>query len=315
VIGAAVIDEIIPFGGASGGADARPRPVRSLGGIFYSLSALAALAPAPSQVVPALRVGADAAALIRSAVAALGLDLRFVRATPARQNRVRLRYTSSERRIEVLRGGVPSLSTRELGPFLREIDALYVNFVAGNELRFPALRSLRRSFRGPLYADLHSLLLGRRRSGTRFPRPLPGWRDWVACCDAIQCNLDEAALLCGLPAGGARPRGAEVERLAREILRLGPSLLVVTDGPRPVRAWEARAGRLRLVPPRVRRSADPTGCGDVLGAAFCALRFLEGLSVRRALRRAVGAASRAAARLGTGDLAADLQRWYRERPS
>ena len=346
VVGTAVIDQIFPFRDRSDKrcrAEKGPRPeqgrradpaamsrrgrsgsqpVRSMGGIYYSLHALAALAPHPSFVVPALNVGADAAAFIRSELAGLGFDTRFVRATRARQNRVELRYTSPQRREEILTGGVPPLRDADLAPVLEEIDVLYLNFIAGNELGLPTLRRVRRSFRGPIYADLHSLLLGRARSGLRVRRPLPRWREWVACFDALQCNAEEAAALLASDGRrrswkpGAEPPpldGAARERLAREVLRLRPRLFVLTDGPEPVRAW-VRGGRpWRLPPVRVGPARDPTGCGDVLGAAFCALHFQRRMPERRALERAVEIAGWKVTRSGSDDLASELRAWYHER--
>ncbi|MBA2566142.1 MAG: hypothetical protein H0V09_12100, partial [Gemmatimonadetes bacterium] len=179
VVGTVVLDRILPFEG---------KPVESLGGITHGLHALAALAPHPSFVVPVLKVGGDARAFVRAELAALGVDTRFLVPADQPQNRVELHYTSPDRRRETLTGGVPPLALEELEPALREVDVLYVNFVAGNELTLSTLKRLRRSFRGPIYADLHSLLLGRARGGLRYPRPLPRWREWVASCDVVQCN-------------------------------------------------------------------------------------------------------------------------------
>lgn len=319
VIGAAVMDEIRPYGSAG-------PPIRSMGGIFYSLHALAALAPHPAFVVPALQLGSDASALIRSSLAGMGFDVRFLRPVPARQNRVELTYTTAETRREVLRGGVPALGIRDLTPLLREVDALYINFVAGNEITLPTLRRLRAAFGGPIYCDLHSLLLGRAREGVRYLRPLREWREWVACADIVQCNAAEAALLRDqkgfeaaagdrsreAPADGGFPAldARAADRLGADVLALGVRLFILTDGPRPVRAWRAGGKPWRMKPAAVGAGADPTGCGDVLGAAFCALYFLRELPEREALARAVAAAGVAARRTGTDDLAAALSAWY-----
>jgi sugar/nucleoside kinase (ribokinase family) len=359
VVGTAVLDRIHPWEPGPGPAGGRQRaePVRSLGGIFYGLHALAALAPHPSRIVPAMRIGADAASLLRAHLAALGVDTRFLQPASAHQNAVELRYESPDRRREVLHGGVPPVRADRLGPFLREVDALHVNFVAGNELTLAGFRRVRAAFGGPIHVDLHSLLLGRSSTGLRFHRPLPGWRDWVACADVVQCNAQEAAMLwasdgraarrdgasaagdarvregrpgAGRGSDGARPaaprraRGAAppppprlhlraLDRLARDVLAQGPRLFIVTDGGAAVRAWSGprRPWLVRPRPPAP--PVDPTGCGDVLGAAFCAFRFLHGLPSREALDEAVQAAAWNATRIGTADLAADLAAWRRAR--
>jgi sugar/nucleoside kinase (ribokinase family) len=314
-----------------GGAPPEPAPVRSMGGIYYGLHVLAALAPHPSFVVPAMNLGADAARFIRSELAGLGFDTRFLRRTSAKQNQVDLRYTGAEHRREILHGGVPPLDAAGLGPFLREIDVLYLNFIAGNELTLPTLRRLRRSFGGPIYADIHSLLLGHGPGGVRVRRPLRTWREWVACFDVLQCNVEEAAGLLEAERARRRPgparrgwtrakpasraldaRGAA--RLAGLVSRLGPRLFVLTSGAGSVRAWPAGGGRpWRFAPAEVGPRLDPTGCGDVLGAAFCAFHFLRGMPARRALERAVEIASWKVTRVGTDGLAPELRAWFLER--
>jgi sugar/nucleoside kinase (ribokinase family) len=314
VIGNAVLDTIVPF---------RGKQVDSLGGIVHSLHALAALAPHPSFVVPSLKLGSDAAPFVRSELAALGVDTRFLRPTRAPQNRVELLYTSPTARQETLTGGVPPLGYRELTAFLAEIDVLYLNFISGYELTLPTLRRLRSAFAGPIYADMHSLLLGRTAGGVRFYRPLPRWREWVACFDMVQCNAEEAATLwrgsrsrSGLPDSIARPARlgpGEMEDLSAALLEAGPRMFVLTDGARPVRIWIAggRAWGLEARAPGVAR--DPTGCGDVLGAAFCGLHFLAKLPLEIALERAVAAAGYKATRVGTAGLASAMKAWYVQR--
>lgn len=326
VVGTPVLDRIFLYRPArrpahESGRRARPageRPVESLGGIFYSLQTLAALTPHPSFVLPVLGVGADAVAFIRAALAALCLDTRYLRVTRARQNSVELRYTSpAERRAEFLTGGVPPLSLSALRPMLLESDALYLNFVAGNELTLATMRRLRRDFAGPIYADLHSLVLGRAPNGLRFHRPVPDWREWVACFDVLQCNAEEAAVLWWsgkVPRRAGRfppPLGARgAERLAAEVLTLGPRLFILTSGAGPLRAWPAEGRPWRHTPRAPGAPRDPTGCGDVLGAAFCAFRYQRGLPARTALARASRIAAWKATRIGSEGLAEEIPTRY-----
>ena len=77
----------------------------------------------------------------------------------------------NERRSEVLKGGVPGWTWAGLAPLLRDIDALYINFISGFELDLETTQLVRQHFRGPIYCDLHSLLLGVRPTGLRIPQP------------------------------------------------------------------------------------------------------------------------------------------------
>jgi sugar/nucleoside kinase (ribokinase family) len=109
----------------------------------------------------------------------------------------------------------------------------------------------------------------------------------------VQLNESELALLAG---------GRDTDVVLAEILRFGPTLVVVTLGGRGVRYVAARAlpGQASPWPRRCRDSepvsglvgppfghldGDPTGCGDVCGAALFA-GLLAGLSLEAALERA-----------------------------
>src|SRR2546426_318939 len=92
---------------------------------------------------------------------------------PEPNNRVTLRYESAERRCEQMAGGVPPWTWPELGPLVHDLDALYVNFISGFEMNLETAQLLRRGFPQFIYADLHSLFLGKEPDGMRVPRTLP----------------------------------------------------------------------------------------------------------------------------------------------
>src|SRR5206468_1329486 len=90
------------------------------------------------------------------------------------------------------------------------LDALYLNFISGYETDLPTAQLLRHSFRRFLYADLHSLFLGKEPDGTRVPRPLPQAPAWFGCFDYVQLNEEEFAQLGDDPlalAAGALAQG------------------------------------------------------------------------------------------------------------
>ena len=136
-------------------------------------------------------------------------------------NRVVLHYESTERRCERMSGGVPGWTWAELGPMVKDLDAIYVNFISGFELCLGTAQALRQGFRGPIYADLHSLFLGMQQDGIRVLRPLPDAPSWFGCFDFVQLNEDEMHQLTADPL-----------ILAAEAMAVGVSLLTVTLGPR-----------------------------------------------------------------------------------
>src|SRR5687768_7016682 len=116
---------------------------------------------------------------------------------PYPNNRVELRYFSDERRTERLTGGFPGWTWPALQPLLAtaRIDALYVNFLSGWELDLPTMQAIRAAFDGPVYCDLHMLVMSVQEDGLRAPRPLPDVADWCACFDVLQLNEDEIAMV------------------------------------------------------------------------------------------------------------------------
>ncbi|HEU4682642.1 MAG TPA: carbohydrate kinase family protein [Gemmatimonadales bacterium] len=319
------------------GRDPLAPPVEEWGGIAYALAGLdASLAP-DWEIVPLIKVGRDLgveAQRLLAGVSRLAPGGRCVEVM-APNNRVVLHYQSTERRCERMSGGVPAWTWAELGPMVRDLDAIYLNFISGFELCLGTAQALRHGFRGPIYADIHSLLLGMQQDGMRVLRPLPDAAEWFGCFDLVQLNEDEMRQLSPDPLS-----------LAAGALAAGVSLLTVTLGPRGVAYVSApgfdglavrqrgsgaagpsqhtgdlpttRAGPLprRPAAPLSVRTAlisapqvetlDPTGCGDVFGAAAFA-RLLAGDSVETALRHAATLGARNAGFRGASGLARHLR--------
>jgi hypothetical protein len=320
------------------GRDPLAAPTEEWGGIAYALGGLDASLPPDWEIVPLIKVGRDlaseAAELLRG-LARLTPGGRCVE-VPAPNNRVVLHYQSSERRCERMSGGVPAWTWLELGPMVRDLDAIYLNFISGFELTLGTAQALRQGFDGPIYADLHSLFLGMQHDGIRVRQPLPDADQWFGCFDVAQLNEDEMRQLSPDPLS-----------LSAQALAAGVSLLVVTLGARgaayvaapgfdgwsapseepgagtpgaapgvtlsgakgayagswPLRSaqGDSQAVRTALIPATPADAVDPTGCGDVFGAAACA-RLLAGDPVEEALRHAALLASRNAGLRGAGGL-------------
>ncbi|MFL5534178.1 MAG: carbohydrate kinase family protein [Gemmatimonadales bacterium] len=309
IVGSLVWDQIH-------GRDPTAPPVEEWGGIAYALGGLDASLSPDWEIVPLIKVGRDLSAeaqrLLRDLVR-LAPGARCVEVTTP-NNRVVLHYESTERRCERMSGGVPGWTWAELGPMVKDLDAIYVNFISGFELCLGTAQALRQGFRGPIYADLHSLFLGMQQDGIRVLRPLPDAPSWFGCFDFVQLNEDEMHQLTADPL-----------ILAAEAMGVGVSLLTVTLGPRGA-AYVAAPGfdgladgrtggqpetdlptvRTALIPAPKVDALDPTGCGDVFGAAVFA-RLLAGDSVEPALRHAANLAARNAAFRGASGLSRYLR--------
>ena len=281
-------------------------PVEEWGGITYALSAFDAALPDDWELVPLVKVGEDLAPRAHDFLRRLrhlAPDATPI-AVPYPNNRVELVYKDDVRRSEVLTGGVPGWSWAGLAPLLKNLDALYVNLISGWELDLDTLQLVRQHFRGPIYCDLHSLVLGLREDGLRTLQPLRDAASWCRCVDLLQVNEDEMSMMARDPL-----------ELSATALASGVSALVVTLGPRGAvyfarssfsrladldsgraHAIGASPGPVRtaLVPAVLARDAqggDPTGCGDVWGATF-----FSRLLARDIMTEAIQAAMRAAAK-------------------
>jgi hypothetical protein len=330
ILGSLVWDQIY-------GRDLLAEPVEEWGGVAYALASLDASVAPGWEIVPLIKVGQDLAGKAHEFLGGLRHITPGGRCVevPAPNNRVVLHYYSSERRTERMSGGVPGWTWSELGPMVRDLDALYLNFISGFELALGTAQALRQGFRGPIYVDLHSLLLGMQHDGVRVARPLQEAASWLGCFDVIQLNEDEMRLLSPDPLS-----------LAAEAIGAGTSLLIVTlaakgaayvaapgfDGwavgrsggqavgslgrvssdrltspiARPPDRPTAAALRTALMPAPAVDVLDPTGCGDVFGAAAAA-RLFAGDQVEAAIRHANGMAARNAAFRGAGGLSRHLR--------
>lgn len=296
VIGTFVWDEIH-------GRDPLQKPIEEWGGITYALGALDAALSHEWQIVPLLKVGFDLAGRAREFMATLRRVAPGAAPieVPHPNNRVTLHYQSSERRCEHLRGGIPGWNWLGLKPLLRGIDALYINLISGFELDLETAQLIRQNFRGPIYCDLHSLLLAVQPDGMRTLQPLPNPAAWCRCFDLIQVNEDEMSMMASDPMALAAIAFANgVSSLTVTLGKSGvvyfaaPGFERLSDIPREGIKKLGGAIRTAKVPakaPRHPGNGDPTGCGDVWGATYFS-RLLAGDKLETAIDRALEAAAR-----------------------
>lgn len=263
-----------------------------LGGVLYTACALAHLGAGRVCTWLFARVAQALALDLRRRLSGLPcLRLDGLEAVPGDGYCCHIRYDDAGAKVEVLTGDIAPLTVQDLAAHLPKLRALLINFITGNELTLETLRVLRRDLRGLLLMDVHSLVLGRRADGTRYPRPPADWTSWIAQADVVQMNADEASVL------GAASQEAEVLiDWCESLLCLGPSVAIVTRGAHgALAAYRADGAVGRVVRPAVAIAKnaprfDPTGCGDVFLAGTAA-GLITGMSVVDAL----DLASRAAA--------------------
>ncbi len=310
------------------GRDQRTVPIEEWGGITYALAGLDAALSDDWEIVPLLKVGADLADRARTFVHGLrhiAPDAALVE-VPYPNNRVELRYHDAERRSEYLSGGVPGWTWLGLKPLLESarLDALYVNFLSGWELDLETAQLLRAHFSGPIYCDLHMLVMAVQPDGLRVPRPLPDVAAWCACFDVLQVNEEEMAMMAPDPMMlAATAMAAGVSCLCVTLGSQGtvyvaaPGFHALADIPRRgAVATSPRGGfgglgalrtaRLPAAAVRLTGDGDPTGCGDVWGATHFS-RLLSGDNLEDAMASASRAAARNVEHRGASGLASYLR--------
>jgi pfkB family carbohydrate kinase len=279
------------------GRDPAQPAVEEWGGIAYALAALDATLTNDWEIVPLVKVGRDLAPRANTFLRTLRHltpGSRFIEVLEP-NNRVTLHYQSMERRCEQMRGGVPPWTWPDLGPLVGDLDALYVNFISGFELSLETAQLLRRGFPRFIYADLHSLFLGKEADGTRVIRPLPQAPAWFGCFDVIQLNEEEMAQL-----------GDDPLAIAADALGQGCTTLCVTLGSRGAAYFTGDPPPIRTarIPPddAAPLEGDPTGCGDVFGGTVAACLLREGTTLEDALRTGTRLAGRNLAYRGASGL-------------
>ncbi len=300
------------------GRDPRDAPVEEWGGITYALGAFEAALPESWEFAPIVKVGSDLAPQAREFLRSfrrIAADAAPIEVAQP-NNRVTIRYQSLERRSERLSGGVPTWNWLGLKPLLADLDALYINLISGFELDLETAQLIRAHYDGPIYCDVHSLLLARQPDGLRTLQPLENPAAWFRCFDIVQVNEDEMSMMAPDPLA-----------LAAMALSVGVTVINVTLGRRGAayiaapgfdRLADLERGRLapatgalrtELIPAAASRDldgGDPTGCGDVWGATYFS-RLLAGDDIRTAMQAAATAAARNVDHRGATGLAQYLK--------
>ena len=281
--------------------------VRDMGGAYHSVIAMSVFLPDGTVAVPVAAVGEDAIARVREDWGRLPrISLEGLRPVPAINNKVHLEYESEGERDETLIGGVPPLTWPELEPWAGRVSAWCWNFISGHEVERETFEKVKLRAAGPLHLDVHNLCYGPPRAGQpRAHRPPEDWEGWVRGATWVQVNEIEAGLLDdGRPV--PLPQGRE-GALAKRVHALGAEGLLITRGARGA-TWLPSRGRAFDAPAGREVAIDPTGCGDVFGAAWVALRVARGMDPEAAVLGAVRAAGAAATVSGAAGLAAALER-------
>jgi sugar/nucleoside kinase (ribokinase family) len=248
----------------------------TLGGIYYSVGTLGALAGGNHKIIPVFGVGEDRKDELFNRLAEFpNVSTEGIYTLDGPTNTVKLFYEDDKERIECSEQIAPPIPVSAVQPYVKRSDIILINMVSGFDITFDILYMIneRRSSRNvPVYLDIHSMTLGVDEKNKRFRRPVMDWRRWVFHTNIVQMNELEAATL--------TIERLNEEQLAKIMMTLGPTAMLVTRAERGVGVYEADKKKvLHTEIPGIKVSnggnhspgafrPDPTGCGDVFGAAF-----------------------------------------------
>jgi hypothetical protein len=251
VAGHLVHDEIVLPGGCS---------ITALGGISYNLAALCSAMSAGNLIV-LCEIGTDIKPVFDNTFKSCDImDRSLIRTTNLPNVVNRLVYDSHGSRTEWnsrVPGGISLINAP------RDIDAVLLNFISGDDISLEELRLFGDRFGGIIYEDFHSLSLGRNPDGSRYFRKNPNWREYVSIADIVQLNLAELGTITGKNVADVEEAVSDCEVLHQA----GPENVVVTMGDKgSVLSMESGKRKYQIPVNKIEKEVDATGCGDTLAA-------------------------------------------------
>ncbi len=260
VIGSPVIDEVHTYSG---------RTYRSFGGIAYTIAAASLLLP-EYEIFPVVLVGNEEREEFLKFIDGLpNVSPELLMFEDGVTNRNRLIYRDEQERDEFFELRTKPIPFSAVKPHLDGMDAIIVNFITPIDIELETMKSISMAYKGLLYGDIHSLLRRVSENG-RFEllRSLPDWNRWASFFDVLQMNHMELPAFTGFDIR----EPVEFRMASAIVLSAGPRCLNVTFGKKGSLLAYREGGEVlfREFSNPEHEPIDPTGCGDVFGAAFVA---------------------------------------------
>ncbi len=151
---------------------------------------------------------------------------------------------------------------------LNMFDGILINMITGFDVSLEQIKKIRKSFRGLIYFDVHTLSRGLDENLKREFRPVPHFDEWAESIDILQANESEIKTL------SSKQNEKEI---AEEILNYGVKIFLVTKGKLGARVYTKSKDEIISIFNSSLKNEDrnlsrstsgQVGCGDVFGAVF-----------------------------------------------
>ncbi len=241
---------------------------QSYGGIFFSIAALANLLNKNDTIIPVFGIGKiDHDNILNHLSKYSNIDTSAIFKFDGPTNKVHLCYSDNKKRIECSEHISEPISWSKIRRYL-DGDMVFINMISGFDITLETLDFIRmrtRESKTEIYLDVHSLTLGIDSSNKRYYHPVDSWRHWLFMLHTVQMNETEAEHL--------TPELLNEKNLVKHILALNTKAVHITKGSRGSTVYlsqQKSISRTDVPAHEPEKAIDPTGCGDVYGAAYCA---------------------------------------------
>lgn len=169
---------------------------------------------------------------------------------------------------------------------ISSFDGILINMITGYDINLEQLINLRKSYKGLIYFDVHTLSRGLEPDGQRSFRLITDFMKWAGMLNIIQVNQHELLTL------SSRKDPIEI---VKEILNAGTKYLILTMEELGARIFFLDNKELNSIfKPAMKVDAkNKVGCGDVFGAVFF-YSYFKDRDINKSLEFANNAAGYAA---------------------
>ncbi len=154
-------------------------------------------------------------------------------------------------------------------------DGILINMITGFDMTSGQLEKIRRSYKGLIYFDVHTLARGLDKDRARKFRTIPCFEEWAENIDILQVNEVEFKFLFDLK---------NKKEVLNKLFESGIKILLLTKGELGARAYYKRKNEIVsiFISSLKVKTRNKVGCGDVFGAVFF-YDYIYNKNIERAL--------------------------------